>query len=103
MPPRNHKQWSSRPKVEYISSECYNNYEIFQREIKDIFAKVWVPVCHMSEIPNVFCYRTSQIAFQNVIVWNTGDGVEAFLNNAHRHHLVKCGIEKPLVRNCIVK
>ena len=81
MPPRNHKQWSSRPKVEYISSECYNNHEIFQREIKDIFAKVWVPVCHMSEIPDIFCYRTSQIAFQNVIVWNTGDGVKAFLNN----------------------
>ena len=81
MPPRNHKQWSSRPKVEYISSECYNNHEIFQREIKDIFAKVWVPVCHMSEIPDIFCYRTSQIAFQNIIVWNTGDGVKAFLNN----------------------
>ena len=80
MPPRNHKNWSKTPNVEYISSECYNNNEIFQREIEEIFAKVWVPVCHMSELPNVSCYRTTQIAFQNVIVWNTGESIRAFLN-----------------------
>jgi hypothetical protein len=27
MPPRNHSNWTKTPKVEYISSECYNNHE----------------------------------------------------------------------------
>ena len=42
MPPRNHNNWIKTPKVEYISSECYNNYEIFKQEQEDIFAKVLV-------------------------------------------------------------
>ena len=68
MPPRNHKNWLAKPKVESISSECYNNQEIFEQEIKHIFSKVWVPVCHTSEMDMTGCYRTTQIAFQNVIV-----------------------------------
>ena len=46
MAPRNHKNWSATPKVEYISSECYNNYEIFEEEIKNILNndldKLWM-------------------------------------------------------------
>ena len=38
MAPRNHKQWKQTPNVEYISSECYNNYEIFQQEQEHIFS-----------------------------------------------------------------
>ena len=30
MPPRNHRNWLKEPAVEYISSECYNNQEIFE-------------------------------------------------------------------------
>ena len=81
MPPRNHKNWLAKPKVEAISSRCYNNQEIFEQEIEHIFSKVWVPVCHTSEMDMTGCYRTTQIAFQNVIVWNTGETVRAFLNN----------------------
>ena len=81
MPPRNHSQWLKKPKVEYISSECYNNHSIYLREQEEIFAKVWVPVCHISEMPKIFQYRTTQIAGQNVVVWNVGDEqVKAFIN-----------------------
>ena len=80
MPPRNHNNWTKTPKVEYISSECYNNYEIYLREQEEIFSKVWVPMCHISEMYNKDDFRTTQIAGQNVIAWNTGDGVKAAYN-----------------------
>ena len=80
MPPRNHNNWTKTPKVEYISSECYNNHEIYLREQEEIFSKVWVPMCHISEMRDVFCYRTTQIAGQNVLAWNKGDDICAYLN-----------------------
>ena len=80
MPPRNHKNWTKEPNVEYISSECYNNAEIFAQEQEQIFSKVWVPMCHISEMYNEGNYRTTQIAGQNVIAVNTKDGVKAYLN-----------------------
>ena len=79
MAPRNHKNWLKKPKVEFISSECYNNHSIYQQEIEQIFAKVWVPVCHTSEMSNKGDFRSSQIAHQNVVAVNRGDTVEAFL------------------------
>ena len=79
MAPRNHKNWLNKPKVEFISSECYNNHSIYQQEIEQIFAKVWVPVCHTSEMSNKGDFRSSQIAHQNVVAVNRGDVIEAFL------------------------
>ena len=70
MAPRNHKNWLSTPKVEHISSECYNNYSIYEQEIEQIFAKVWVPMCHTSEMYNDGDFRSTQIAHQNVVALN---------------------------------
>ena len=67
MPPRNHQNWTKTPNVEYISSECYNNNEIFQQEQEHIFSKVWIPVFHKSEMKHIGDFRTSQIAGQNII------------------------------------
>ena len=78
MPARNHKNWLAKPPVEAISSECYSSQEIYEQEIKKIFAKVWVPVIHKSEIRNQGDYRTSQIAFQNIIIVNAGDRIKAY-------------------------
>ena len=82
MPPRNHKQWRSTPPVEYISSECYNNNDIFKMEQEEIFSKVWIPMCHISEMYEKGHFRTTQIAGQNVIAYNIGElGTRAFLNH----------------------
>ena len=70
MAPRNHKDWLKQPKMDYISSECYNNYEIFQEEQKEIFSKVWIPMCHISEMRNKGDYRTTKIADKRVIAIN---------------------------------
>ena len=80
MPPRNHKDWTKTPKVEYINSLIYSDEILFEQEQQNIFSKVWVPMCHMSEMRDVFSYRTTQIAGQNVIAWNRGDNIYAYLN-----------------------
>ena len=80
MPPRNHKNWLKEPAVEYISSECYNNHKIFEQEQKEIFSKVWIPMCHKSELPNELDFRTTQIAGVNVLVYNTGKEYRAYRN-----------------------
>ena len=49
MAPRNHKDWLKQPKMDYISSECYNNYEIFQEEQKEIFLKSGSHVSHFRD------------------------------------------------------
>ena len=80
MPPRNHRNWLKEPNVEYISSECYNNQDIHDQEQEQIFSKVWIPMCHKSELPNELDYRTTQIAGVNVIAYNTGKGFKAYRN-----------------------
>ena len=80
MPPRNHKKWLAKPNVESISSKCYNNQAIFDMEIEQIFSKVWIPMCHISEMPETGDFRTTQIANVTVLAYNTGKGVRAYRN-----------------------
>ena len=79
MPPRNHKNWLKQPKVESIRSTAYNSPEIFEQEQKQIFSKVWVPMCHTSEMYHIDDYRTTQIAGVNVIAINKSKGIEAYI------------------------
>ena len=39
----------SNLKVEYISSEYYNNNDIFKMEQEEIFSKVWVRVSYLRD------------------------------------------------------
>ena len=80
MPPRNHKQWTKTPNIEHINSLIYSDQDLYEQEIEKIFFKVWVPMCHISEMYNEGNYRTTQIAGQNVIAVNTKDGVKAYRN-----------------------
>ena len=81
MPPRNHKNWLAKPKVESISSSAYNCPEIFEQEQEQIFKKVWVPMCHISEMRNKGDFRTTRIADTRVIAINIdGTNVQAYHN-----------------------
>jgi methanesulfonate monooxygenase large subunit len=81
MAPRNHKDWTKKPKVEHINSLIYSDHSLYEQEQENIFSKVWVPMCHISEMYNKGNFRTTQIAGVNVIAWNTGDGVKAYRNH----------------------
>ena len=81
MPPRNHAKWLAKPRVQSISSTAYNNQEIFELEQEHIFAKVWVPMCHTSEMRNKGDYRTTCIAGRRVIAINVdGTQIQAYYN-----------------------
>jgi methanesulfonate monooxygenase large subunit len=80
MPARNHKKWLKEPEVEYVDSRIYSDPKLWAQERDKIFSKVWIPVCHESEMPHKEDYRTTQIASQNVVVINTGNGFEAYRN-----------------------
>ena len=75
MPPRNHKDWKKEPKVEYINSLIYSDYSLYEQELENIFSKVWVPMCHSSELPHLGDFRTTQIALQNVVAIRFKSGV----------------------------
>ena len=80
MPPRNHKAWLKQPKVESISSEIYNSHAIYVEEQQRIFSEVWVPMCHISELPEPGNFRTTSIAGVNVIAINSGEGIKVYRN-----------------------
>ena len=75
MPPRNHNQWLKEPNVEYVSSEIYSSHKIFEQEQEMIFSKVWVPICHISEMRELNNFRTTTIAGVDVIAVNEANGV----------------------------
>ena len=84
MPARNHNQWLARPKLEageWIDSRVYSDQKIFDDELERIFKNVWVPICHESELPNPYDFRTASIAGEPVIIARGPDNeVRAFLN-----------------------
>ena len=75
MPPRNHKDWTKKPKVEYVNSLIYSDYKLYEQELENIFSKVWVPMCHSSELPHLGDFRKTQIALQNVVAIRFKSGV----------------------------
>ena len=76
MPPRNHRDWAKKPKVEHISSLIYSDHSLYEQEIENIFSKVWIPMCHISEMYNMGDYRTTQIAGEKICAVNTGPEVK---------------------------
>ena len=85
MPARNHKNWSKVPSKilpgEYVDSRIYSDKQIFEEEIDKIFKKVWTPVCHESELPNTYSFRTMTIARKPVIVIkDINNNIKSFIN-----------------------
>jgi len=55
MPAKNHKQWLADPPLQPgdgLTARVYSDPRIFEDELKNIFRRTWIPVCHESELPN---------------------------------------------------
>ena len=94
MPARNHEQWTAQPKLkagEWVDSRIYSDPEIFNEELEKIWKKVWIPVCHESELANPYDFRTVTVAKEPVIVVRGKDNqVRAFLNVCpHRGNMIE--------------
>ena len=63
----------------------------FIEEQSRIFKNAWVPVCHESELPDPYDFRTSSIGNENIIICRSPDGkVNALLNVCpHRGMLIE--------------
>ena len=63
----------------------------FIEEQKRIFKNSWVPVCHESELPAPYDFRTSSIGNENIIICRAPDGkINALLNVCpHRGMLIE--------------
>jgi len=91
---RNHEQWNAKPPFtqdEYVDSRIYSDQDIFEEELEKIFKKSWIPVCHESEMPEPYDFRTVTIAREPVVITRGKDKkVRAFLNVCpHRGNLIE--------------
>ncbi len=95
MPSRNAAQWNTPPNSlridEFVDSRIYSDPEIFEEELERIWKKTWIPVCHESELPEPYDFRTVTIAREPVIVVRGPDNkIRAFLNVCpHRGMLIE--------------
>lgn len=91
---RNLEQWSHRPLLpdtHYVDTRVYTDHSIFREEIDKIFNRVWLPVCHESELPEPYDYRTAGVAGFKPIVMVRGPDkkIRTFLNICpHRGNII---------------
>ena len=78
-----------------IHGSLYRDPDVFERELEEIWYKVWVYVAHESEIPNPGDFVRRAIGRQPVLVVRGADGtVRAFFNRCrHRGNMV-CHAER---------
>src|SRR5688500_11948288 len=82
---RNLEQWMRRPNLpdtHYIDTRVYTEPSIFAEEIDRIFHRLWLPVCHESELPEAYDFRTAGVAGRKPIVMVRGadNRIRTFLN-----------------------
>lgn len=91
---RNHEQWNQPPPFatdEFVDSRIYSDQDIFEEELEKIFKKAWIPVCHESEMPEPYDFRTVTIAKEPIVITRGKDKkVRAFLNVCpHRGNMIE--------------
>lgn len=82
---RNAQQWMERPALpdtHYLDSSVYTDPAIYKLEAERIWKKVWLPICHESEVPNALDFRSlGTIDSTPLVVVRGGDMVvRTFLN-----------------------
>jgi phenylpropionate dioxygenase-like ring-hydroxylating dioxygenase large terminal subunit len=82
------------PATHYVDNRVYWDEEIFKEEQQKIFSKVWKLVCHESEMPALFDYRTSRVADTPLLTIRGKDGVVRTFVNACSHRGVEI-VRKP--------
>lgn len=84
MSSRNAAEWAATPKLkpeEWVDSRIYTDEAIFEEELERIWKKVWLPMCHESELPEPYDFRTFTIAREPIVVCRGPDKkIRAFLN-----------------------
>jgi methanesulfonate monooxygenase large subunit len=91
---RSGTEWARKPALpdtHVVNTRIYTDPDIFQEEIQKIWNKVWLPVCHESELPEILDFRTSGLAGNKPIVVVRGEDnrIRTFLNIcSHRNNII---------------
>lgn len=73
------------PDTHYLDNRIFTDEGIFRQEQSDIFQKVWMFVCHESEIPNPGDFRTTKVAGKPIVIVRGEDGAIRTFFNVCRH------------------
>ncbi len=76
-----------------VHRDVYIDPEIFDLEMKHLFANTWVHVGHASQVPNPGDYLTTTIGSQPVIMVRHTDGTVKVLYNRCPHKGTKIAID----------
>ena len=86
MPSRQLIRESADPARFRVNRRIYTDPDIFTRELRQIFERTWVYLCHESQVPGHGDYYATYIGAQPVfVIRQRDDGIGAFINAcAHR-------------------
>lgn len=74
-----------------VRTDAYTDERIFQREMRNIFERVWVYVAHESELPGPGAYTTAHVGVQPVIVSRDDDDqIHVLVNRCLHRGSVVC-------------
>lgn len=91
---RTRAEWLRKPSLpdtHLINTGIFTSPEIHQEELEKIWGKVWIPVCHESELPEPLDFRTTGLAGNKpiVIVRGADNQIRTFLNICpHRNNVI---------------
>ena len=68
-----------------LEQAFYSDYEIYQRDIEEIFLQSWLYAGHMSEIPKVGDWFLFELAGESIIIVRAADNKVNALVNVCRH------------------
>lgn len=91
---RSKEEWSRKPSLpnsHFVNTGIYTSPQLHDEEMGKIWGKVWLPVCHESELPEPLDFRTSGLAGNKpiVVVRGTDKKIRTFLNVCpHRNNVI---------------
>lgn len=91
---RTQEQWLQKPPLDdsqLVNTSIYTTPSLHDEEVEKIWSKVWLPVCHESELPEPLDFRTTGLAGNKpiVVVRGADNKIRTFLNICpHRNNIV---------------
>jgi len=85
---RSETEWRRPPKLpntHFVDNIVYSDKDIFQKEIENIYKKVWTFTCHESELPNPHDFRTATVAGIPLVLLRGKDRVIRTFYNVCSH------------------